>query len=52
MLGREVDQIVNDVFAAGEYSLSWDARDYASGLYMLQMRAGEFIQSKKIILLK
>jgi len=52
MLGREVDQIVNDVMAAGEYTLTWNADDFASGLYLLQMQAGEFRQSKKIILLK
>ena len=42
---------------AGSYKLNWDGTDYsgkvsASGLYIIQMRAGQFSDDKKVILLK
>ncbi|MBN2410385.1 PKD domain-containing protein [candidate division KSB1 bacterium] len=42
---------------AGSYKLNWDGTDYtgktsASGLYIIQMRAGHFSDNKKVILLK
>jgi hypothetical protein len=52
MLGREVQSIVNDVFAAGKYNFTWNAGSFASGVYLLKMQSGSFNQSRKMLLLK
>lgn len=51
-LGQEVGSLVNDRQAAGSYRVSFDARALASGIYICQVRAGSFIQSRQMLLLK
>jgi len=51
-LGQKVGEIVNGSLDAGYHSFKWEAGDVASGIYIYQFRAGEFIQSKKMILIK
>ena len=56
-LGREVTQLVNTVQDAGFRSVHWDATDsfgksVSAGVYLYQIRAGEFVQTKKMVLLK
>jgi hypothetical protein len=36
----------------GEANVSWDASGYASGVYIYRLKAGEFVQMKKMVLLK
>lgn len=55
--GRRVAVLVNDHKDPGFYSLSWDGRNrngesLASGVYFLRMRAGQFVDTKKLLLLK
>ena len=57
MLGREVTQLVNTTQEAGFRSVYWDATDsfgkpVSAGVYLYQIRAGEFVQTKKMVLLK
>ncbi len=52
LMGREVVELVNEPFAAGAYSVTWDARGYASGVYYYQINAGNFISVKKLVLMK
>jgi len=57
MLGREVTQLVNTTQEAGFKSVQWDATDsfgksVSAGVYLYQIRAGEFVQTKKMVLLK
>ncbi|HIO40478.1 MAG TPA: T9SS type A sorting domain-containing protein, partial [Candidatus Marinimicrobia bacterium] len=57
MLGREVAQLVNTTQEAGYRSVQWDATDsfgkiVSAGFYLYQVRAGEFVQTKKMVLLK
>jgi hypothetical protein len=52
ILGRDVQTIVNRTFSAGKHLITWNAADFASGVYLLQMQAGEFYQVRKIIYLK
>jgi hypothetical protein len=51
-IGREVVALVNEVQEAGIYSVQFDASRLSSGLYFYQMRAGKFIENKKMMLLK
>ena len=57
MLGRQVKTLVNHTQDAGYRSVIWDAtNDYgkpvSAGIYLYQIQAGEYIQTKKMVLLK
>ena len=57
MLGREVRSLVNGKKGAGYHSQIWNARDkmgrsVAAGIYFYQIRTGENIKTRKMILLK
>jgi hypothetical protein len=57
MLGQEIKTLFNGQIQAGERTLHWDGRDQdgqglASGIYMYRMDAENFIETKKMMLLK
>jgi len=57
MLGREVKTLINQTQDAGYKSVIWYAtNDYgkpvSAGIYQYQIQAGEYMQTKKMVLLK
>jgi len=57
MMGRQIRTIVNEEQDPGYKSVFWNAKDdygraVSAGLYIFQVQAGDFIQTKKMILLK
>ncbi len=52
MLGREVSELVNQKLQPGTYEVEWDASDYPSGVYFYKLSNGEFVETKKMVLLK
>ncbi len=52
VLGREVRTLVNEVKPAGKYKLNFNAANLASGVYLVVMKAGNFVQTRKILLTK
>jgi hypothetical protein len=57
MLGREIAQLVNTTQEAGFKLVQWDGSDImgrsvSAGVYLYQIRAGEFVQTRKMVLLK
>ncbi|MCP4584152.1 MAG: T9SS type A sorting domain-containing protein [candidate division Zixibacteria bacterium] len=52
LLGREIDQLVNEHQAAGEYIISYDASGLSSGIYFYRIQAGGNTESRKMVLLK
>ena len=53
ILGNEVAQLLsNEQRAAGRYEVNFDASNLASGTYIYKLQAGDFVQTKKMILLK
>ncbi len=57
VLGREVTTIVNEKVSAGQYSYRWEGRNAtgsfaASGVYFYRLVAGDFVGTKKMLLLK
>jgi hypothetical protein len=57
MLGRQVRTLINQTQNAGFKSIIWNAtNDYgkpvSAGVYLYQIQAGEFVQTKKMVLLK
>jgi predicted CXXCH cytochrome family protein len=51
-LGNQVTRLVNDYLSAGNYTATWNAKSFASGVYYYRLETNEFVQSKKMILLK
>jgi len=57
MLGREVKTLVNTTQDAGFKSVVWNAtndhgKPVSAGVYLYQIQAGDFVQTKKMVLLK
>jgi|GEM_PF-1257941 len=52
ILGQEVGTLVDERLAAGEYDITFEARDLAAGLYFYRIQAGSFIETKKMLLVK
>jgi photosystem II stability/assembly factor-like uncharacterized protein len=50
--GREIQTLVNEKLNPGTYEVTFDGTNYASGIYFYQLRSGEFVTTKKLILLK
>jgi len=52
LLGEEVTTLVADKLMAGRYKYDWDANGVASGVYLYRLQAGEFVQTRKLILMR
>ncbi len=52
ILGREVATLVNEQQLPGNYEVEWDATNQPSGVYFYKILAGEFIDTKKMLLIK
>ena len=51
-LGSEVVTLVNEEKPAGNYEVTWNAINIPSGVYFYRLQAGDFVQTRKMILLK
>lgn len=51
-MGREVITLVNEQLKPGTYEVEFDGSAYASGVYFYSLITSEFIETKKLILLK
>ena len=52
LLGREVSVLVNEKRDAGVHEVKFNGANLASGVYFYRLRAGDFVQSKRLVLLK
>ncbi len=52
ILGEEIATLVNERQIPGNYSVTFDASNLASGVYFYTLRVGNFVATKKMILLK
>ncbi len=52
MLGREVTTLVNENITPGSYSVNFNASGLTSGVYIYQLRAGNYVSTHKMVLLK
>jgi len=52
ILGREIKTLVNEEKLPGNYNVQFDGSDLSSGVYFYVMKADNFIDTKKLILLK
>ena len=52
LLGKEVKVLVNENLSAGKYEADFNASELPGGTYFYRLRAGDFTQTKKMILIK
>jgi hypothetical protein len=52
LLGQEVATLFEDIHRPGDYESTFNGRDLSSGIYFYQLKAGKFVDTKKLILLK
>ena len=52
VLGNEIKTLIDEYKPAGKYEIEFNAANLPSGVYFYQLQAGEFISTKKMILLK
>ena len=52
VLGREIQELVNEVKLPGHHTATFDGQKLSSGIYFYSLQAGSFSETKKLILLK
>jgi len=52
ILGSKIETLVDKEQSAGFYEVSWYADKYSTGIYFMKIKAGDYIETKKIMLLK
>jgi endonuclease/exonuclease/phosphatase family metal-dependent hydrolase len=51
-LGQKITDLVNQNLSAGEYETNWNAKDFASGIYIYRLETDNFTQTKQMLLIK
>jgi len=52
ILGNEIITLINEELPAGEYDFTFDASEFSSGIYFYMLKAGSFIITKKMVLIR
>ena len=52
MLGRNIITLVNDVQGPGTYQVEFNGANFSSGVYLYRLEAGEFIETKSMLMVK
>ena len=52
VIGKEIVTLVNEVKQAGNYEATFDGTDLPSGVYFCTLKAGEFTETKKMLMIK
>jgi Secretion system C-terminal sorting domain len=52
VLGREVSTVIHEKLNPGSYTVPWNASSFSSGVYFYRLESGNFVQTKKMILMK
>jgi hypothetical protein len=50
--GREIKTLVNEIKNPGSYIVSFNGTEFASGVYFYRIQSGDFVQVKKMVLIK
>jgi len=52
ILGSEITTLVSEQLKPGTYEVNWDASNYPSGVYYYKLSAGDYLETKKMVLVK
>ncbi|HEY6626921.1 MAG TPA: T9SS type A sorting domain-containing protein, partial [Ignavibacteriaceae bacterium] len=52
VLGNEIATLINEEKPAGSYEVNFNAEDLSSGIYIYQLTSGNYIERKKMMMLK
>lgn len=52
LMGKHISTLVDQHSSAGSYSVQWNANGLSSGTYLMRMEAGEFSETKSVVLMK
>ena len=52
ILGNEIATLINEEQKPGDYEVNFNAGNLNSGIYMYKLQAGDYINVKKMILIK
>ena len=52
VLGNEIVTLLRKELPAGEYEFTYDASELSSGVYFYQLKAGSFVATKKMVLIR
>jgi hypothetical protein len=52
VLGHEIQTLVNEKLQPGTYEVTFDGSNFASGIYFYQLKSGNFIETKKMLMIK
>ena len=50
LMGQKVATLVSDSYSAGNFATTWDATGFSSGVYVYQLRAGTYTETRKLLL--
>ncbi len=50
--GQKISELINKELKAGKYEVDWDASNCSSGTYFYRVKAGSYIETKKMVLVK
>lgn len=52
VFGEKIDELIDRKLQAGKYNFTWNALNATEGLYFCKLQAGEFVATKKMLLMK
>ena len=52
VLGREIGVLVNEAKPSGSFEVSWNGANFPSGVYYYTLRAGNIVETRKMVLMK
>jgi hypothetical protein len=52
IIGREISTLINQQLQPGTYEVTFDGGKYSSGMYFYQLRSGDNVDTKKMLMIK
>lgn len=52
LVGQYIETLIDGRYEAGEYAVSWDAGGHSSGIYFYRIQAGDYTDTRKMLLIK
>ena len=52
ILGEEVATLLSGSLLSGSHSVEWDASNLASGVYLYRLQAGDYVETRKMVVMK